>query len=123
MPIRALPAALLLLAGIPVPTLAWSGTDSQTSLLAAYGEALRESIQAQWRRPDSLPAGATCRVLIRQLPGGDVLLAEAMPDCGFDPVGQRSLEAAVLRAQPLPYRGFEPVFEHQIVVRFVAGPD
>lgn len=90
---------------------------------ARYGAALRGAIQAQWLRPPSLPDDAACRVRIRQLPGGEVVSAEVMPDCAFDETGQRSLERAVLRAQPLPYQGFEQVFERDLVVRFVSSGD
>jgi colicin import membrane protein len=31
---------------------------------------------------------------------------------------RRSIEAAVLRAQPLPYTGFESVFEREVTFNF-----
>ena len=34
--------------------------------------------------------------------------------------GRRSVEAAVLRAQPLPYRGFESVFQRNLNFNFEA---
>ena len=34
--------------------------------------------------------------------------------------GRRSVEAAVLKAQPLPYRGFESVFSRNLTINFRA---
>ena len=38
--------------------------------------------------------------------------------CNADDLTRRSIEAAVLRAQPLPYQGYEPVFSRNIVFTF-----
>jgi len=46
--------------------------------------------------------------------------AKVSPDCPFDEAGRRSIEAAVLNAQPLPYRGFETVFQRTINFNFTA---
>ncbi|HWU70627.1 MAG TPA: cell envelope integrity protein TolA, partial [Pseudoxanthomonas sp.] len=73
-----------------------------------------------WTRPESVPLGTRCRVIIRQLPGGNVMSAEVQPGCPMDQAGQDSLERAVLKAQPLPYRGFETVFNRQLNFNFVA---
>jgi colicin import membrane protein len=48
------------------------------------------------------------------VPGGEVVSAKVIPPCNGDDLTRRSLEAAVLRAQPLPYSGYEPVFERSI---------
>ncbi|WP_225540550.1 cell envelope integrity protein TolA [Xanthomonas sp. XNM01] len=117
MSIRLFSAAALALATLAAGPVRADDADAARER-ARYGDALREAIRAQWLRPDTVAAGTSCRVRIRQLPGGDVLDAEVMPDCGFDPVGQRSLQAAVLRAQPLPYAGFERVFSRELVVTF-----
>ena len=37
-----------------------------------------------------------------------------------DDAGRRSVEAAILRAQPLPYRGFESVFQRTLNFNFEA---
>ena len=54
------------------------------------------------------------------MPGGEVVFVQALPDCGFDDAGRRSIETAVLKAQPLPYRGYEPVFHRRLILVFVA---
>lgn len=90
------------------------------SLRARYAAALQAAIVAKWTRPDSVAIGATCRLHIRQLPGGTVMGAEVSSPCAYDEQGRRSIEAAVLKAQPLPYAGFEAVFSRELVLNFRA---
>ncbi|KAF1713457.1 protein TolA [Pseudoxanthomonas sangjuensis] len=94
------------------------GTDD--GLLAQYVAAIQAAVSQQWTRPDSVPLGTKCRVIIKQLPGGEVIDAQVQPGCAMDQAGRDSLERAVLKAQPLPYRGFEPVFSRQLNFNFVA---
>jgi len=89
-------------------------------LKARYAAALQAAIVAKWTRPDTVPLGATCRLVIRQLPGGQVMGVEVSSPCSYDEQGRRSIEAAVLKAQPLPYAGFEPVFSRTVIVNFRA---
>lgn len=91
------------------------------ALRARYGAALRESIQNAWLVPEGIPADARCRLLIRQLPGGDVVAVDALPDCDFDDAARQSLLRAVLRAAPLPYVGFEPVFSRNLTITFTSA--
>lgn len=93
---------------------------SADDLLAKYQSALQQAITDKWTRPDSVPLGTRCRIIIRQLPGGEVLNAEVQPGCPYDEMGRRSVEAAVLKAQPLPYRGFESVFNRTLILNFEA---
>jgi colicin import membrane protein len=94
------------------------GTDD--GLSAKYIAAITEAVSRQWTRPDSVPIGAKCRIIIKQLPGGEVIDAQVQPGCAMDRAGQDSLERAVLKAQPLPYRGFESVFNRQLNFNFTA---
>jgi colicin import membrane protein len=89
-------------------------------LLAKYRAAIQAAVSAQWTRPESVPLGTRCRVVIKQLPGGQVMSAEVQPGCAMDQAGQDSLERAVLKAQPLPYRGFESVFNRTLNFNFTA---
>jgi colicin import membrane protein len=91
-------------------------------LTAKYAAAIQQAVLNQWIRPDTVPLGQRCRVQIRQLPGGEVVAGGVTvdPGCPFDEAGRRSLEAAVLRAQPLPYRGFESVFQRNLTLNFEA---
>jgi colicin import membrane protein len=90
------------------------------SLLGKYQAALQEAILRNWTRPDTVPLGQRCRITIRQLPGGEVIDAQVAPSCPYDELGRRSVEAAVLKAQPLPYAGFEAVFSRTLNLNFEA---
>lgn len=91
-----------------------------TGLQARYAAALQEAILAKWVRPETVPLGAKCRIVIKQLPGGEVMSAEVSSPCAYDEAGRRSIEAAVLKAQPLPYAGFEKVFQRTLLLNFEA---
>ncbi|MFP7722595.1 TonB C-terminal domain-containing protein [Lysobacter sp. A3-1-A15] len=91
-----------------------------TGLQARYAAALQQAILSKWTRPDTVPLGAACRLTIRQLPGGEVMSAEVSSPCAYDEQGRRSIEAAVLKAQPLPYAGFESVFQRTLTLNFRA---
>ena len=89
-------------------------------LEARYAAALQEAILRNWTRPDTVAIGQRCRIVIRQIPGGEVVEARVDPSCPYDELGRRSVEAAVLKAQPLPYIGFESVFQRTITLNFQA---
>ena len=72
-------------------------------------------------RPETVPLGQRCRVRITQIPGGEVIDASVDPSCPYDERGRRSIEAAVLKAQPLPYAGFESVFRRTLILNFEAA--
>jgi len=93
---------------------------SDNGLRARYASALQAAILAKWTRPDTVPLGATCRLSIHQLPGGQVMGVEVSSPCAYDEQGRRSIEAAVLKAQPLPYAGFEEVFSRNVTLNFRA---
>lgn len=93
---------------------------ADTGLQARYAAALQEAILSKWTRPETVPVGARCRLVIKQLPGGEVMSAEVSSPCAYDEQGRRSIEAAVLKAQPLPYSGFEKVFARTLTLNFEA---
>ena len=92
--------------------------DSNLAKSASYGVALKDAITRQWTRPESIPLGVSCQVRIRQIPGGEVVSVEVSASCPYDELGKRSLEAAVLKASPLPYAGFEDVFNRDLILKF-----
>ena len=92
-----------------------------TELTARYAAALEAAIRRQWTRPETVPLGQRCRVRITQIPGGEVIDASVDPSCPYDERGRRSIEAAVLKAQPLPYDGFESVFRRTLILNFEAA--
>ena len=104
--------------GAAKPAAGAGGTSDDLS--AKYAAAIQQKVSAQWTRPDSVPLGQRCQVSITQIPGGQVIQAKVVGNCAFDEAGKRSIEAAVLNAQPLPYRGFETVFQRTINFNFTA---
>lgn len=91
-----------------------------TGLAARYAAAIQEAILRNWTRPETVPLGQRCRLTIRQIPGGQVIDVQVSPSCPYDDLGRRSVEAAVLKAQPLPYAGFESVFQRTLTLNFEA---
>ncbi len=89
-------------------------------LRAQYALALQQAITQEWTRPDTVPLGQKCKITILQIPGGEVVGAEVDPSCPYDTLGRRSIEAAVMKATPLPYQGFEDVFERRLNITFTA---
>lgn len=87
-------------------------------LVAKYKAAISAAIERNWTKPDNIQPGLQCRITIRQLPGGNVIDAKVAPDCPYDELGRRSIETAVLKAQPLPYAGFEDVFNRTLLLNF-----
>ena len=88
-----------------------------TGLLGQYLAAVQNAVTTNWLRPDNMP-NASCVVHIIQLPGGQVMSAKVDSSCPYDEAGRRSIENAVLRAQPLPYQGFESVFQRNLDFTF-----
>ena len=91
---------------------------NQQNLAAQYQAALVQAIQSNWLRPDNIPKHVVCPIRIMQIPGGKVISATILPGCPYDEIGRRSVEAAVLRASPLPYQGFESVFSTELTINF-----
>ncbi|RDS84495.1 cell envelope integrity protein TolA [Dyella monticola] len=94
-----------------------TGNNSNSTLLSQYLAAIQNAVTQNWIRPDNMP-DAPCVVHIVQIPGGQVLSAKASANCPYDAAGKKSVEDAVLRAQPLPYQGFEKVFQRDINFTF-----
>ena len=95
-----------------------TGNNSNSTLLSQYMAAIQNAVTQNWIRPDTMP-NAPCVVHIVQIPGGQVLSAKASSGCPYDAAGKKSVEDAVLRAQPLPYQGFESVFRREIEFTFI----
>ncbi len=85
-----------------------NGTDN--GLEARYYAAMQGAVTQNWNRPDNAPPGVRCKVLIVQIPGGEVISAQVTSPCNADQATRTSIEQAVMKASPLPYQGYEPVF-------------
>jgi colicin import membrane protein len=103
---------------LPAATQRQSGNDAKDAHLRdEYLAAIQNAVTPNWLRPDNMP-DVPCKVHIVQLPGGDVLSAKVDPSCPYDEAGKRSVENAVLRSEPLPYKGFESVFSRDLIFTF-----
>ena len=105
----------------PVPEAdeAKTGTNGQDdSLWAQYQAAITNAVTTNWLRPDSTQPGLHCMLRIVQIPGGDVIGVEIGNPCNADPMTRSSIEQAVKRAAPLPYKGFEKEFRRDINFNF-----
>src|SRR5690606_41170118 len=50
-------------------------------LASRYAAALTEAILRNWTRPESVPLGQRCVIVIKQVPGGSVIRAKVDPSC------------------------------------------
>ena len=89
----------------------------QADARAAYAYAIRQRIMNRWVQPPTATAGIECIVNIRQLPGGEVV-SVSIGRCNGDAAVQRSIEAAVQRASPLPSPEDPSVFSRDIQLEF-----
>ncbi|MGH8124083.1 MAG: cell envelope integrity protein TolA [Rudaea sp.] len=91
---------------------------ADTSLLAQYSSAITKVVTDNWNRPDTVQPGLRCSVHLIQLPGGTVMSAKTVSPCNADQITRTSIEQAITKAQPLPYRGYESVFQREITFIF-----
>jgi colicin import membrane protein len=84
---------------------------------AAYAFAIRQRIMTRWVQPPTATAGIECIVNIKQLPGGEVVSVN-IGRCNGDAAVQRSIEAAVRKASPLPSPADPSVFQRDIQLEF-----
>ena len=103
-------------ANVPVAKQAMTGQAGTDN--AAYSAALTNVITQNWLRPDNIPNGTVCPVEIKQIPGGQVIDVHVLPSCPLNDVGRHSVEAAVRRSSPLPYKGFEKDFQRDVLLNF-----
>jgi colicin import membrane protein len=94
------------------------GEGKDDSVLAQYVMAIQNAVVNNWLRPDNAQPGLRCTVRIIQIPGGEVISAKVASPCNADALTRQSIEQAVMRASPLPYKGFESVFERDINFNF-----
>ncbi len=99
----------------PADRLGNEGRDD--SLKGRYALAIQQAVTQAWLRPETTTS-VQCRVRIIQIPGGEVISVTVLPPCPTDDLTRRSFEAAVLKAQPLPYRGYESVFSREVTATF-----
>lgn len=92
----------------------------ESGALAQYVAMIRQRVERNWVRPGSARPGLECEVLVTQIPGGEVVNVR-MGRCNGDDAVRRSIEAAVMRASPLPPPDDPSLFERNL--RFVFKPE
>jgi colicin import membrane protein len=91
------------------------------SALASYIPYIQQKVQSNWLRPAGSPAGLSCLVQVRLIPGGDVASVQVIRSSG-DPLFDRSVETAVLKASPLPLPTDASLFNHFREINFNFSP-
>jgi colicin import membrane protein len=88
-----------------------------SGLLDQYAEVIRQKVERNWIRPASAREGLSCVVLVRQIPGGEVVDVRIV-ECNGDAAVLRSIETAVLRSSPLPAPPDPALFERTLEFTF-----
>ncbi len=83
----------------------------------AYAALIADKVGRNWVRPANLEVTGPCQVLVEQLPSGEVLKVEVLKTCGSQ-VLDRTVEAAVYKASPLPRPENPAVFDREILFTF-----
>jgi len=86
--------------------------------MAAYQFALQQKVLRNWARPASARAGLDCLVQVRQSATGEVISANVV-SCNGDDAVERSIEAAVYKASPLPLPDNAVLFDPNLRFRFI----
>ncbi len=71
------------------------------ALIARYMARIRAKVESKWLEPPTARPGMSCEVRIRLSPSGEVLVVVTVTSSG-NSVFDRSVEAAVQKASPLP---------------------
>lgn len=85
----------------------------------SYGIAINRQIQKWWENDSQsaiLSSGSSCAVRILQIPGGEIVAVDVLPNCEFNDLGRSIAVEAIRRASPLPYRGFESSYERELTI-------
>jgi len=87
-----------------------------------YREIIKQKITRNWLRPAASKKGLACKVLVRLIPGGEVIevrITSSSGDASFD----RSVETAVLKASPLPLPPDPLLFEAFRELKLLFNPE
>lgn len=93
---------------------------ADSGALAEYAALIRQKVERNWVRPPTAKAGLECELYVSQIPGGQVT-GVRIGNCPADDAVRRSIEAAVLRASPLPMPANQTLFERNL--RFMFKPE
>ncbi|HEY3487311.1 MAG TPA: cell envelope integrity protein TolA, partial [Gammaproteobacteria bacterium] len=79
--------------------------------------AIQQKVERHWIKPPSASSGMICRLVIRQIPGGEVISVE-IETSGGDAAFERSVEQAIYMASPLPEPPDPRVFDRDLRFTF-----
>lgn len=88
-----------------------------STLRGSYIADIQNKVERNWIRPASAREGLKCKVVVHQIPGGEVINV-TVTECTGDDVFRRSVEAAVFKASPLPRPSDPDLFDREIVFNF-----
>ena len=91
---------------------------AEATLLEEYLYAIQALVTSNWRRPPTAQEGLSCNMLVRQIPGGEVLAVAVTSPCNADAATRESIIRAINASSPLPSRGYEEVFAREIKFTF-----
>jgi len=86
-------------------------------LLARYKADIQNKVERNWLRPPGTAGTFSCKVLVSQLPGGDVAGVRLLESCG-SPALDHSVENAVRKASPMPKPPDPALFDREIEFTF-----
>lgn len=92
------------------------------SALAKFSILIKQKVERNWLRPQTARQGMSCKVLVRLTAKGEVLLARVVESSG-DTAYDRSVEAAVYKASPLPLPPDVTLFDYFREINFVFKPE
>ena len=90
-------------------------------MINEYGQYIKEKVQRSWIRPPGSSSALSCTVEVRLIPSGEVIDAQIVRSSG-NPAFDRSVEAAVFKASPLPVPPDREVMEQFRSLRFEFKP-
>ncbi len=93
-----------------------------SAALAKFSALIKQKVQRNWLRPQTARQGMSCNVLVRLTVKGEVLLARVVESSG-DTAYDRSVEAAVYKASPLPLPQDVTLFDYFREINFVFKPE
>lgn len=93
-----------------------------SGVVAEYTAYIQAKVNRSWLRPPGVPEGLSCTVKVILIPGGDVANVEIIKSSG-NPVFDRSVEAAVFKAAPMPLPPDSGLFNYFRDLRFIFTPE
>lgn len=92
------------------------------SIINEYEVLLKKKIERYWVRPKNSPAGLSCELQVRLIPGGDVVEVKVTRSSG-NSIFDRSAINAVKQASPLPIPDDITLFNRFKLITYDFSPD